>query len=141
MKSLAVVFTMLALLAAGAVYDQMSAEDTEVICHVPPGNPAAAETKTVGPRAAEKHLAKHTQDTAGECESSFCEEDAIDTCIGSLDCFGVICTPDGVIDVECLSADECAVYEECLQANGVDTSGLDCSVPDICDTAPAPPVP
>ena len=49
MKSLAVVFTLLVLLAAGAIYAPLNSEDKVTICHVPPGNPADAQTISLGP--------------------------------------------------------------------------------------------
>lgn len=39
------------------------------ICHVPPGNPAAAATIAVGPKAADAHLANHPGDHLGACEA------------------------------------------------------------------------
>jgi len=39
---------------------------TVTICHVPPGNPAAAQTLVVGTAAAEFHLAHHP-DSLGSC--------------------------------------------------------------------------
>ena len=126
MRSLAVVFTLLALLAAGATYDPLKAEDNVVICHVPPGNPAAEQTITVGAKAAEAHLAKHPLDTAGDCESSFCEQEAISTCTEPRDCFVETCEPDGRLVVECDEGD-CDDYAGCLEANGVEVGGLECT--------------
>src|SRR5262245_42150565 len=39
------------------------------ICHVPPGNPDAASTITVGAKAAAAHMANHPWDHSGPCEA------------------------------------------------------------------------
>ena len=108
MKSLTVVFTLLALLAAGAIFDPLMAEDTEVICHVPPGNPAAEQTITVGAKAAEAHLAKHPLDTAGDCEEERCESE--DDCEEGEICEEGVCQENGG---ECDSEADCDEGEIC----------------------------
>ena len=70
--------TLFAMLVAPTVYDQLTAEATVVICHVPPGDPADAETKTVGAAAAEAHLSNHAQDSLGQCRA--CDDVALETC-------------------------------------------------------------
>lgn len=55
---LAVVLSLAPLVAAG--------QDKVVICHVPPGNPDAAHTITVGAPAVEEHMGEHG-DTMGPC--------------------------------------------------------------------------
>jgi len=42
-------------------------QEKVVICHRPPGNPSNAQTLTVAPQAAQKHLAQHPGDATGPC--------------------------------------------------------------------------
>ena len=101
MKSVTVVLTLLALLGAGAVYDhQLTAAEKVVICHVPPGNPAAAQTLTVGAPAADAHLDKHSQDFLGQCESICEDSTAFDIC--ELEkCQFTSCSEDGTVSYFC----------------------------------------
>ena len=81
MKSVAVVFTLLALLAAGATYGPLNAGAKVVICHVPPGNPEQAKTLSIGARAAAKHLAVRVEDSLGGCSQiSGCAGIALAAC-------------------------------------------------------------
>jgi hypothetical protein len=44
------------------------AEGLVMICHVPSGDPLAAQTLVIGAPAAEAHLANHPDDVRGSCE-------------------------------------------------------------------------
>ncbi|PIR22179.1 MAG: hypothetical protein COV44_09175 [Deltaproteobacteria bacterium CG11_big_fil_rev_8_21_14_0_20_45_16] len=44
--------------------------DNVRLCHVPPGNPAAAHTINVGASAVNTHLTQHAGDALGDCVSS-----------------------------------------------------------------------
>jgi len=64
-------FAIVVLIAASAMIWRTSsakAEEGVTICHVPPGDPAAAETLVVGASAVKAHLNNHAGDVLGSCE-------------------------------------------------------------------------
>ena|SRR5688572_17850691 len=64
-RTLAIALAVAAVLSFAPV---VAAEgERVVICHVPPGNPDAAHTITVGAPAAEHHMDEH-EDTLGPCD-------------------------------------------------------------------------
>ncbi len=102
----------------------------ETICHVPPGNPAAAVTLNLDPRAAQQHLNEHQGDHRGACGSIAGDRDAdgvidwLDNCLErsnsdqqdtDRDGFGNACDPDfdqdGVVDRD----DEELLIEETMR--------------------------
>ncbi len=122
--------TLFAMLVAPTVYDQLTAEATVVICHVPPGDPADAETKTVGAAAAEAHLSNHAQDSLGQCRA--CDDVALETCRPA-NCTLDQCLEnpgDPTLFYECEIPAECGQLLSCLDANGVGLGQFN------CDTGP-----
>jgi len=53
--------------AAGADFDGASDPDKCTVCHLPPGNPANAQTLTIGCSAVQAHLRNHPGDCLGPC--------------------------------------------------------------------------
>ena len=129
MKSVTVLLTLLALLGASAVYDhQLTAAEKVVICHVPPGNPAAAQTLTVGAPAAEAHLDKHSQDSLGQCESICKDLTPFNIC--ELDkCQFTSCSEDGTIRYFCFvgsEAESCGEVLACLEGSEIHPAEFSC---------------
>ena len=119
MKSLAVVFTLLTLLAAGAIPDPLKADDKVVICHVNPGNPSQATTIRVGTKSADKHLANHSQDSEGHCPiTNFCQEAAVDECLIINSCTLSSCSGGPrptLISIACPNIPQCQAAFICLE--------------------------
>ncbi len=67
--SLAITSVVVLAITLGSAFAQGNSRGRTVICHIPPGNPAAAHTKTVGTPAVAAHL-RHG-DTLGPCPVSY----------------------------------------------------------------------
>ena len=118
------------------------------VCHFPPGNPSAAHTVLVGPKAADAHLRNHTGDFLGFCGcqgDGDCPQDD-DPCTMSQcregecvdfrrDCGDGVCDPSTGECAECIVDSDCRLFNSFC--DGCDCLALPANAPDpICEGSP-----
>ena len=104
------------------------------ICHLPPGNPANAQTLCVGNAAVAAHLDNHPGDSVGPCGPASCGNGACEPELGE-DC--VTCGEDCSEGIVCCQEAQgiCSSAACCAACAGecVTDAGVSCQENGVCD--------